>query len=194
MNRIRVLFAVALIAVLAGLLAFFQTRGEQTTTTQVASATTDTPTVTTVPVTTSAVVTATTTLEQREAEVEAILKELYFGWLDAIDRNDEEAVRDAVATEKYLEAFRAAMKDLDFVVTPTSDRIVITDVEILLDRVDCLVVFATVDLSGLLGSDVSVTNVNVLWPGNGGWRFATNWKYPTDLWQQDCDGVRQQIP
>ncbi|HEX5722987.1 MAG TPA: hypothetical protein VFZ06_09620, partial [Acidimicrobiia bacterium] len=67
--------------------------------------------------------------------------------------------------------------------------------DILLDRDDCLVVHNTVSLP-FLTSDSSSTGVDVLWPdATGGWRFATAWVHPNDLWMADCDEVvREETP
>ena len=137
----------------------------------------------------------TTTAEQRIAEVESILTNLWFGWFDAIYRRDSGALWSIVATTPYHEAGVAAMDDLSFDGPPSSDGLALRVDQILLDRADCLVVENTISMPFLEG-DPSDKGVDVLWlDDSGGWRFASAWVYPEDLWMADCDEVvREETP
>jgi hypothetical protein len=168
------------------------------TTTVVASPTTTTEQASTtllVTTTVDAGTTSTTTAEQREAEVEQILTDLWFGWFDAIYRKDADALWDVVATTPYHEAGVRAMDQLDFDDEPSADALDLTITGILLDRDDCLVVENTVSLP-FLQSDPTESGVEVLWPGaSGDWRFASSWVHAKDLWLADCDEViREETP
>lgn len=133
--------------------------------------------------------TSTTTAEQRVEEVRIILEDLWFGWFDAIYRKDPEALWRVVANEEGHEAGVAAMDRAEFTESPTREGVVTLDLEILLDRPDCLVVYVVHDLSAFKGSaGTGDAIVDVLWPdARYGWRFAAHWKYRDDLWQADCD-------
>ena len=79
--------------------------------------------------------TSTTTEEQREAEVEQILTDLWFGWFDAIYRKDADALWDVVATTPLITS-RASSDGLklQFEYAPSSDGPDDLVDEILLDR------------------------------------------------------------
>lgn len=134
----------------------------------------------------------TTTPEQRLAEVEEILHDLYFRWFDAIYRGDENALRGVVATQGSYDAGIEAMQRERYPVEPSQDLLSIRVKEILLDRRDCLVVHNELE-ADFLDEDMSLV-VDVLWPYRDGWRLATGWIYPEDLWLEDCDLLaREQI-
>jgi hypothetical protein len=153
---------------------------------------------TTAPDTTTTVDAAppTTTAEQRLAEVEEILRELWFGWFDAIYRKDEDALWEVVATTRNYEAGLAAMETMEFVAEPNPSGVIIVSADILLDRADCLVVYQRIDVSSFRGAGSITETVTVLWPDpRYNWRRATSWKYRNDLWLQDCDNLeREQTP
>jgi hypothetical protein len=137
----------------------------------------------------STATTSTTTADQRLAEVETILQELWFGWFDAIYRKDADALWEVVATTTGHESGLLAMESMEFVAAPSLEEVKVFEVDVLLDRGDCLVVQNAVDLTGILGI-VGDTTVNVLWPDpRYGWRFATDWSSASDRWLDDCDVV-----
>jgi hypothetical protein len=140
-----------------------------------------------VSVSTTTLAPTTTTAEQRIAEVEAILTDLWFGWFDAIYRDDPNSLWAVVATTPLFDAGVRAIDQLEFVGPPTIDDIKPVVDQLLLDRPDCLVVENTISMPFLTGNPTE-RGVNVLWPDdNGNWRFATAWVYPDDLWLADCD-------
>lgn len=141
---------------------------------------------TTAPPTTSA---PTTTIdpEARIEEVRLILEDLYYRWFDAIYRNDEEAVRDVVATSNNIADFREAVTTLNLERPPERGEIRVTDVEVLRDDSRCLVAFSTLDVSAWRGAGATTEGVDVLLPVSGDWRLATTWESESDLWQTDCE-------
>ncbi len=128
------------------------------------------------------------------AEVEGILRGLWFGWFDAIYRKDPDALWEVVATEKLYEAGVAAMdREGLFTEAPTREGTVVEVLEVLLDRPDCLVVWNRVDVSVYRGAGAVSSSVDVLWPDpRYGWRQATAWSGPGDLWINDCDLVTRE--
>ncbi|MEX2624809.1 MAG: hypothetical protein WD651_13905 [Acidimicrobiia bacterium] len=193
MERWRWMVAAAIVVGLAALVAVLIRQDPNPTTTTIRA--TASTTTSTSPSTTAATTTSTTTAEQRQAEVEMILQELWFGWFDAIYNKDADALWEVVATAPRHDAGVAAMEGLDFVAAPTLDEIRIREVVILLDRADCLVVENSVDMTAFLGI-VGDSTVNVLWPDQRyGWRFATDWTNAADRWLDDCDNlVRETTP
>ncbi|MGQ0849951.1 MAG: hypothetical protein ACT4OP_12745 [Actinomycetota bacterium] len=158
-----------------------------TTAVEVVTTTSEAPTTTVVDVST----TSTTTAEQRLAEVEELLQNLWFGWFDAIYRKDPDALWAVVATTRNYNAGVSAMETMQFTAAPSREGVSINEVNILLDRPDCLVVEHTVDATRFLG--VEVTTVEVMWPDpRYGWRQATSWKFANDLWMQDCDNLERE--
>jgi hypothetical protein len=192
MQRWRLVMATAIVVGLGALAAvLIQNDPFPTTTTVVTTTTTTSPTTTA----TSQATTSTTTAEQRLAEVEAILQELWFGWFDAIYRKDADALWEVVATSQLRDNAVAAMDTMTFLEVPELLAIEI-DLNILLDRIDCLVVDQVVDSTAFRGGVGLFETVSVLWPDPArGWRFATAWQNPGDLWLPDCDQVvREKTP
>ncbi|MFQ5523113.1 MAG: hypothetical protein ACE5F5_06000, partial [Acidimicrobiia bacterium] len=73
--------------------------------------------------TTTAVGTTTTTIESHVVETveeaEAILRELWFGWFEGIYNQDEDRIREVVATEEQVEDARAQFDVMTFTEPPT---------------------------------------------------------------------------
>jgi hypothetical protein len=190
-SRWRLVAGVGVVAVLALTLIVSSVRGDSSSyppaTTLVAS---PSPTTTTSPPsTTTAAATLTTTAEQRLAEVEVLLQELWFGWFDAFYRKDTEALWDVVATRTFFADGVAAMDSMEFTAEPTLEMVVVRDLTILLDRPDCLVVENSINMTAFRGLNGGTT-VTVLWPDEPyGLRFATGWQYANDLWVNDCDNL-----
>lgn len=155
------------------------------TTPPTASTTTTSTPLTSPSTVTTTEATTTTSAEDRVEEVRAIVQELYAGWLSAISLGDPDALWKVAATRQYHDAGLEAMDVLSISDAPQPDEIGVEELEILLDRDDCLVVFSSVEIPEL---DISTTSVDVLWPdARYGWRFASTWKNKIDLWLNDCD-------
>jgi hypothetical protein len=184
------------VAVLALTLIVLSVRGDSSSnpsTTTVAAGPSTTTTESAPSTTTTAATTLTTTAEQRLAEVEALLQQLWFGWFDAIYRKDPDALWEVVATTTFYDAGVAAMETMEFIAAPTSEGVLIEDLSILLDRPDCLVVENSIDMTAFRGLDGDTT-VSVLWPDIGfGFRFATGWQFANDLWLNDCDNLVREV-
>jgi hypothetical protein len=166
------------------------------TTTLLAAPTTTLAPSTTVVITTNVEAsTAVPTEDQRKAEVEDILTDLWFGWFDAIYRKDADALWDVVATTPFHQAGVEAMSAASFDAAPVAEDLDVVVERILLDREDCLVVLNTISIPFLEGAPTN-TSVKVMWPdADRSWRFATSWLYPGDRWQADCDDVvREETP
>jgi hypothetical protein len=138
--------------------------------------------------------TTITSEEQRRAEVEELLGDLWFGWFDAIYRKDPDALWRVVATTQRYDAAVGAMNSLTFLQAPTREGVIVRDLDLLLDREDCMVAFYEIDVSSFRGDEMVSTGVSVMWPDERyGWRFATSWLFANDLWQQDCDNLQREI-
>jgi hypothetical protein len=163
----------------------------ETTTTMTTSTTSSTLASVT---TTTEPITSVTTQEQRLAEVEELLQDLWFGWFDAIYRKDEEALWRVVATaDKHAEGV-SAMAFASFESVPTRQGVVVRSLEILLDRPDCLVVFSELDVTEFRGEGATSSGVDVLWPDpRYGWRQATSWINRNDIWLHDCDNLERDV-
>ena len=184
-------------AVLALTLVVLSVRGDSptisSTTTILSASPTTTSSTSPPPTTTIEPTTVTTTAAQRLAEVEVLLRDLWFGWFDAIYRKDPDALWEVVATTRNYDAGLAAMDTMTFIEPPTLEGVVIEDLALLLDRSDCLVVEQTLDLSSFRGAGSIGSTVSVLWPDSRRtFRFATDWRLPNDLWLQDCDTLMRE--
>jgi hypothetical protein len=145
---------------------------------------------------TTAETTSSTSAEQRLTEVERILRDLWFGWFDAIYRKDADALWEVVATRKLHDDGVRAMESMEFVSPPTRQGIQVEVLQLLLDRSDCLVVHEAVDVTPFRGDVGRFETVGVLWPRTDGTlRVASAWRYPGDRWIDDCDAVvREPVP
>ena len=137
----------------------------------------------------------TTSDEQRLAEVELILQELWFGWFDAIYRKDPDALWEVVATTRFHDDGVAAMDTMEFASEPVMNQLRIAEIDLLLDGSDCLVVYHSLAIVDFRGPNATGETVSVLWSDPiHGWRFATDWQSPRDLWAGDCDMEREETP
>jgi hypothetical protein len=185
------------VAVLALTLIVLSVRGDSSsnpTTTTLVAGTSTTTTTSTPSTTTTGATTLATTAEQRLAEVEVLLQDLWFGWFDAIYRKDPDALWEVVATTRLHQDGLAAI-DMEglFIAEPERSGVAMLELEILLDRSDCLVVWSLKNFDTFRGPIGDTDSVNVLWfDQEHGWRFATDWQFKGDLWLQDCDNLERE--
>jgi hypothetical protein len=158
--------------------------GTSTTVTTAATSTTSTL------ATTSSSATGGHVVETVE-EAEEILRELWFGWFEGIYNQDEERIREVVATQQMLDAAKQAF-GASFDNQPSRDGISL-DIEILRSDADCLVTFGALDVSTFRGEGAVSESVQVLRNIDDEWRFATSWVHRDDLWEADCDSELQPL-
>ena len=123
-------------------------------------------------------------------EAEAILRELWFGWFEGIYNQDEDRIREVVATEEFVQAGVAAFDTLGFRVRPTRDAIEYTDTQILMATQECLVIW-TAGTASFLAGETKNTGVDVVRRVGDAWKTFTTWQFREDLWRSDCDAVLQ---
>jgi hypothetical protein len=95
-------------------------------------------TTTTESVTTTKQATTTTTLDPLQVpdvetvqQAEAILRELWFGWFEGIYNQDEDRIREVVATEEQVEEAREAFGEMEFIEPPDKEGFSFEGTEIL---------------------------------------------------------------
>lgn len=142
------------------------------------------------PTTTTSASTTTTLdpLQVRDVETveqaEAILRELWFGWFEGIYNQDEDRIREVVATEERVSAAKEQFGVMTFTHSPTLHDISLSQTEILrIDR-ECLAVWTVLSADFREGSS---SGVHVLRWIDGRWVSLSNWVYRDDLWEADCD-------
>lgn len=139
--------------------------------------------------TTTASLTTTTTedLVDTVEEAEAILRELWFGWFDGIYHQDEDRIREMVATEEQVGAAKDQFGRMAFIAQPLPEGIVFTEIEILRSDSSCLAIWSTSNASSFLATDLDRTGVDVFrWTGTR-WHLFGSWRYRADLWESDCE-------
>ena len=197
----RTWLGVGFVALLALLLVLALTQGDDppaTSTTLMAAPTSTTaPTTTTTPTTTvpttTAAPTTTQDLSAREAEVEALVKELEYALWDADYRRDTEALRDLIGGQALWDRWMGVEDPLSYYATaPTPETFGLTLNEILLDREDCIVAHVTEDPTRFLNDDGVVEDLTiVMWEapaGSRGWRLAERFgAVPESEWMAWCD-------
>ncbi len=150
-------------------------------------ATTVTTTLTTTTTTPGSTTSADSHVVTSVEEAEEILRALWFGWFEGIYNQDEDRIKEVVATQSMLDAARGAFESLAFTVPPTIEGVEITSTEVLRSDETCTAVYATLEVSNFTGPESSETSVYILrWLGDR-WALATIWINREDLWEQDCD-------
>lgn len=126
------------------------------------------------------------------ADAEEVLRRLWFGWFEGIYNQDEERIKEVVASQSQLDAARAAF-GAAFTAPPSEGGIVLTETAILKSDKDCLVTYAAIDISAFRGSGASSSSVEVMRSVDGAWRFVSSWANPGDLWEQDCESQLEPV-
>jgi len=199
--------AALLIALVVALATGSNSTATNTTAVAIATTTAATPTTTTTAApttTTTAPPTTTTTeepstttalsLEEREAEVLALVGELELRMYRAVWGGDVEELADLVAAELLFDALVATALEPEAVFTnePTTDTYKVELYEIKLDRPDCLVVDVTEDGTAFRVDGGEEDLILVLWPFEDaelGWRLAARYGggTPESSWLPECD-------
>ncbi|MEX1092443.1 MAG: hypothetical protein WEF28_04725 [Acidimicrobiia bacterium] len=162
-----------------------------TTTTSVQAAPT---TSTTDPTTTTSTATTTTGPNQETdiietvAEAEKVLRELWFGWFEGIYNQDEDRIREVVASQSQLDAAIAAFDVATFTEEPSPAAILLSDIEILRADNSCTAVWANLDVSGFRGPGAETEGVHILRWSDSRWKSVATWIHRDDLWEGDCEG------
>jgi hypothetical protein len=149
------------------------------TTSMATSQTTPTETTTT----TEPVVAVIETVEQAED----LLRVLWLGWFEGIYNQDEDRIKEVVASQSHLDSARAAFGVATFSEAPTSGQILLSDTEILFSDAKCVVIWSNVDVTGFRGDGATTTTVEVIRLDAGVWKFVGSWRNKGDLWEQDCE-------
>lgn len=159
---------------------------EATATTSSSTQPTAPPPVTPEPSTTTT--TSDSHVVETAEEAEAILRELWFGWFEGIYNQDEDRIREVVATEEYLEAAKAAMLTLEFSQSPMAMGILFETMEILRSDDSCLAVWSVSNVE-FLDEGPDRVGVDVLRWVDGSWKLTSSWANRDDLWETDCGAL-----
>ena len=163
------------------------------TTTAVASPTTvpATPTSSAPPVVTPDPSTTSTTegnhVVETTEEAEAILRELWFGWFEGIYNQDEDRIREVVATEEQVRAAVDQFGSMEFSTAPQVDLIDVSEAELLRRDEECIALWAHLDISAFRPGATGSEGVYVLRHVDNRWLLLSVWPNRGDLWDQDCD-------
>lgn len=150
-----------------------------------------TTTTTMVVTTTTVQATTTTTVVDREAEIEEILRDFYFGWFDGIYREDVDTLDRIAGSEDVFEQGVAAFGKPKFTTAPTRDAVGVEVKNVLLDRPDCLVVSADIDFRSFIDIDRVMPAVDVFFRVGDGWGRAISYEYEKEMWLVACDYMQR---
>ncbi|MEX2280000.1 MAG: hypothetical protein WEA76_07930 [Acidimicrobiia bacterium] len=145
--------------------------------------TTTTTTTTVLPTTT----TTTTGGVDREAEIEEILRDFYFGWFDGIYRQDVDTLDRVAGSTEVFESGVAAFGKPKYTAQPTREAVGVKVKNVLLDRPDCLVVSADIDFRSFIDIDRVMPAVDVFFRVGDRWGRAVSYQYEKEMWQFACD-------
>ena len=149
-----------------------------TATTIAAAPETTTTTVSADPTTPPEVSTTSTVEEFRVVETveqaEEILRDLWFGWFEGIYNQDEERIREVVATEEYLAAGIAAFASLAFSDVPSPEGISFGGSEILMATEECLAFWSSSNTT-FLPPGPDREGVDVIRRVDTDWRLFSSW-------------------
>lgn len=150
---------------------------------------TSTTTTTTEATTTSTTDGTTTTTEESHVvetveEAETILRELWFGWFEGIYNQDEERIREVVATQHQFELALDQFSSMSFDDEPSPNDISYAETQILQATEDCTVIFTRATFTDF--TQATTSDVHVLrWLDD--WKIFSLWAFPDDLWEGDCE-------
>lgn len=117
-------------------------------------------------------------------EAEAILRDLWFGWFEGIYNQDEDRIREVVATEEQVDTAREQFGVMEFIAPPTREGLGFDETEVLRSDEECLVVWTKLVLSRFRSGESQA--VHVLRWINGDWASLNVWRFKNDLWAEDC--------
>jgi hypothetical protein len=150
-------------------------------TTSAESTTTTTATTTTGPVGSSDVI-------ETVEEAEEVLREFWIGWFEGIYNQDEDRIKEVVASQSQLDAAIAAFDVATFTNEPTAAAVLLSDIEILRADSSCTAVWAKLDVSGFRGPGAETEGVHIFRWSEGVWKSVSTWVRKGDLWEGDCEG------
>jgi len=171
---------------------FLWPRGESASPTATTVLAVQTTTTKAFDITTSTTLTSTTETASEShvvetvEEAEEILRELWFGWFEGIYNQDEDRIREVVATEEFLSAGIEAFDTLEFTSPPTPEAISFDDTELLEATAECIAIWTTGRVE-FLGSNRENTGVDIVRRIANTWQILSTWLYKEDLWQADCE-------
>ena len=122
-------------------------------------------------------------------EAEEILRQLWFGWFEGIYNQDEERIKEVVATQAALDNAVAQFGVMEFSEPPSPEKTMLSNVEILESDETCVVIWAGLNVSGFRPNAIGTEGVYVLRGAGGGWYLASVWQYRDDLWNADCESL-----
>jgi hypothetical protein len=158
------------------------------TTTTVAEAspttTTSNPTTTSDATTTSSGTVGDPEIIETVEEAEEILRELWFGWFEGIYNQDEDRIKEVVASQSQLDAAIAQFGVMEFTEPPSPSGVSFTDIEILHADETCLAIWSEVAISEF--TTAAFDGVHVFRVDAGTWKMTSIWNRG-DLWEQECD-------
>jgi len=126
-------------------------------------------------------------------EAEAILRELWIGWFEGIYNQDEDRIRQVVASQDDLDAARHLFGEMEFLGSPSREGLIISEVEILHSDVDCLVTWSALDVEGFLPAGEPRAAVDVIRMQSDRWKLFSAWSLVGDLWENDCKSLLEPL-
>jgi hypothetical protein len=163
--------------------------GATTTTVANTSSTSPTsnPTTTTEVTTTSSGAVGDPDIIETVEEAEEVLRELWFGWFEGIYNQDEDRIKEVVASQSQLDAAIAAFGVATFTAEPTLEGILLSDIEILRADEECTAIWAKLDVSAFRGPGSQTEGVHIFRRTDDRWKSVSTWTRRNDLWEQDCE-------
>ncbi|MEX1038249.1 MAG: hypothetical protein WDZ96_05295 [Acidimicrobiia bacterium] len=147
--------------------------------------TTARPTTTSSEITTTSGAVASSGVIETVEEAEEVLRDFWFGWFEGIYNQDEDRIKEVVASQSQLEAAIAQFGAMDFLSEPSRTEITLIDTEILRADERCLAIWSTASFD--FRGPGTTSGVEVHRMTDAGWKFVNSWPNRDDLWEQDCD-------
>jgi hypothetical protein len=161
--------------------------GATTTTVANTSSTSPTsnPTTTTEVTTTSSGAVGDPDIIETVEEAEEVLRGFWFGWFEGIYNQDEDRIKEVVASQSQLDAAVSQFGVMEFQSPPTPEGITLTETEILRADRQCTAIWSTASFA--FRGEGSTSGVEVYRLTSGGWKFVNSWSNRNDLWEPDCE-------
>jgi hypothetical protein len=117
-------------------------------------------------------------------QAEDLLRAFWLGWFEGIYNQDEDRIKEVVASQDQLDGARNAFGGMAFEEPPTPAGIYLSEVEILRADDTCTAIWAKLTVEFRDGSSAGV---QVFRMRDGDWKSVHTWVHRNDLWEQDCD-------
>ncbi len=123
-------------------------------------------------------------------EAEEILRQLWFGWFEGIYNQDEDRIKEVVATQALLDSAVAQFESMEFASAAVArgQHTFVEHRDPSIQTTMCLVIWAGLDVSLRSESDARRPSASMSSEVSATVGYSASvWAYRDDLWEADCE-------